>query len=77
VAKPDRRLAPLPAAGESFDTPAGVAEEIAYVGAERQDRYEHYEWNFRGREVVGTGLHRTDIPMRALTPAESGASPPC
>ena len=54
--------------GESFDTPAGVADEIAYVGAERQDRYEHYEWNFRAREVVGTGLHRTDIPMRALTP---------
>ena len=56
--------------GEGFDTPAGVADEIAYVGAERQDRYEHYEWNFRAREVVGTGLQRTDIPMRALTAAE-------
>jgi molybdate transport system ATP-binding protein len=56
--------------GESFDTPAGVADEIAYVGAERQDRYEHYEWNFRAREVVGTGLHRTDIPMQALTALE-------
>jgi molybdate transport system ATP-binding protein len=56
--------------GESFDSPAGVAEEIAYVGAERQDRYEHYDWNFRVSEVVGTGLHRTDIPMRALTSRE-------
>jgi molybdate transport system ATP-binding protein len=56
--------------GENFDTPAGVSEEIAYVGAERQDRYEHYEWNFRAREVVGTGIQRTDIPMRELTPAE-------
>ncbi len=56
--------------GESFDTPAGVADEIAYVGAERQDRYEHYDWNFRALEVVGTGLQRTDIPMRALTAAE-------
>src|SRR4249919_706261 len=56
--------------GEAFDMPAGVAEEIAYVGAERQDRYEHYDWNFRAREVVGTGMHRTDIPMQALTPAE-------
>src|SRR6187399_2839911 len=56
--------------GEYFDTPAGVNEEIAYVGAERQDRYEHYEWNFRAREVVGTGVQRTDIPMRALTAAE-------
>ena len=42
--------------GETFDTPAGVAEEIAYVGAERQDRYEHYDWNFRAREVVGTAM---------------------
>jgi len=53
--------------GDAFDQPAGVGEEIAYVGAERQDRYEHYEWNFRAREVVGTGVHRTDIPMGALT----------
>ncbi|HEY6123965.1 MAG TPA: ATP-binding cassette domain-containing protein, partial [Steroidobacteraceae bacterium] len=57
--------------GENFDTPAGVSEEIAYVGAERQDRYEHYEWNFRARDVVGTGIQRTDIPMRELTAAES------
>jgi molybdate transport system ATP-binding protein len=56
--------------GETFDMPAGVAEEIAYVGAERQDRYEHYDWNFRVHEVVGTGVQRTDIPMRELTPAE-------
>jgi molybdate transport system ATP-binding protein len=56
--------------GENFDMPAGVSEEIAYVGAERQDRYEHYEWNFRAREVVGTGIQRTDIPMRELTPVE-------
>ena len=56
--------------GETFDMPAGVAEEIAYVGAERQDRYEHYDWNFRAREVVGTGIQRTDIPMRELTAAE-------
>ena len=56
--------------GETFDMPAGVADEIAYVGAERQDRYEHYDWNFRAREVVGTGIQRTDIPMRELTAAE-------
>jgi molybdate transport system ATP-binding protein len=56
--------------GETFDTPAGVAEEIAYVGAERQDRYEHYDWNFRVHEVVGTGIARTDIPMRTLNAAE-------
>src|SRR5690348_7117386 len=66
----DRELRRYRLEGESFEQPAGVSEEIAYVGAERQDRYEHYEWNFRAREVVGTGVHRTDIPMRALTPAE-------
>ena len=68
--KPDCGLRRYRTGGESFDTPAGVAEEIAYVGAERQDRYEHYDWNFTAHEVVGTGLHRTDIPMQALTPAE-------
>ena len=57
--------------GENFDFPAGIQEEIAYVGAERQDRYEHYEWNFRAREVVATGVQRTDIPMRELTAAEN------
>ena len=57
--------------GEVFGTPAGIADEIAYVGAERQDRYEHYDWNFLAREVVGTGLHRTDIPMQPLSAAEN------
>ena len=55
---------------EIADAPAGVMEEIAYIGAERQDRYEHYDWNFSAREIVGTGLYRTDIPMTALTRAD-------
>src|SRR5580704_9044339 len=33
--------------GELLSEPYGVKEEIAYLGAERQDRYEHYEWNHR------------------------------
>jgi hypothetical protein len=75
VAKTDVTCAaPLSAEGESFDTPAGSRDEIAYVGAERQDRYEHYEWNFLAREVVGTGLQRTDIPMRPLRPLSNAAS---
>ena len=57
--------------GEVFDQPAGVGEEIAYLGAERQDRYEHYEWNFRAFEVVGTGVHHTDIPMGPLSQPEA------
>jgi molybdate transport system ATP-binding protein len=66
----DRALRRYRLRGEIADAPAGVMEEIAYIGAERQDRYEHYEWNFSAREIVGTGLNRTDIPMSALTPAD-------
>ena len=66
----DRALRRYRLRGEIADAPAGVMEEIAYIGAERQDRYEHYEWNFSAREIVGTGLYRTDIPMTALTPAD-------
>jgi molybdate transport system ATP-binding protein len=57
--------------GETSDQPAGILEEIAYVGAERQDRYEHYEWNFHAHEVVATGVTRTDIPVRALSASET------
>ena len=66
----DRELRRYRWRSESFDHPAGILEEIAYVGAERQDRYEHYEWNFPVREVIATGVTRTDIPVRALEPAE-------
>jgi len=54
-------------AGESFDDPYGIKEEIAYLGPERQDRYEHYEWNHRVERIVATGLHRTDIPLSPLS----------
>ncbi|HUN24995.1 MAG TPA: ATP-binding cassette domain-containing protein [Steroidobacteraceae bacterium] len=43
-----------------------VKEEIAYVGAERQDKYERYGWDFSVAAVVGTGIHRTDIPLDPL-----------
>jgi len=53
--------------GESLSEPYEVKDEIAYLGAERQDRYEHYEWNHRVLEIVGTGLNRTDIPLQPLS----------
>jgi molybdate transport system ATP-binding protein len=56
--------------GESFQDPYGIKQEIAYLGAERQDRYEHYAWNHRVEAVVGTGLHRTDIPLDVLAAPE-------
>ncbi len=54
--------------GEKRETPFEVQEEIAYVGSERQDRYERYGWNHSVEQIVGTGLYRTDIPLHALTP---------
>jgi len=52
------------------DTPYGLLEEIAYVGPERQDRYERYGWNFTALQVVGTGLTRSDIPQGPLSTAQ-------
>jgi molybdate transport system ATP-binding protein len=54
-------------AGETWPTPADVKDEIAYVGPERQDKYERYGWNHSVTQVVGTGLYRTDIPLNPLT----------
>ena len=47
-----------------------LKDEIAYVGPERQDRYERHDWNFTALEVVGTGLTRSDIPQGPLRPAQ-------
>jgi molybdate transport system ATP-binding protein len=52
---------------ESFADPYGVKAEIAYLGAERQDRYEHYAWNYRVESIIGTGLYRSEIPLDPLT----------
>ena len=54
-------------AGEVWPTPADVKDEIAYVGPERQDKYERYGWNHTVTQIVGTGLYRTDIPLDPLT----------
>ena len=56
--------------GELWATPREVQDEIAYIGAERQDKYERYAWDFSVRQIIGTGLHRTDIPLRALRGAD-------
>jgi len=52
------------------DQPVEARDEIAWLGPERQDRYERYGWNFPAIDVVGTGLHRTDIPLNALSAAD-------
>lgn len=53
--------------GERFDDPYGIKQHIAYVGPERQDRYERYGWNQRVLAIVGTGLHGTEIPLEPLS----------
>jgi molybdate transport system ATP-binding protein len=47
-----------------------VKDAIAYVGAERQDKYERYGWNLTVAEVIATGVHASDLPLVELTAAE-------
>ena len=56
--------------GAASDEPYAVRDEIAYLGAERQDRYQHYDWNFRVSTIVGTGLQRSDTPLDPFTAAQ-------
>jgi molybdate transport system ATP-binding protein len=56
--------------GELSTEPYEIKEEIAYLGAERQDRYQHYDWNHRVSTIVGTGIQRSDTPVRLLSAAE-------
>ena len=58
---------------ELRETPYEAQDEIAYVGPERQDRYERYGWNHTVAQVIGTGIHRTDIPLHALGAAQERA----
>jgi molybdate transport system ATP-binding protein len=44
---------------------------IAYVGAELQDKYARYGWNLRVRDLVATGLHRTDLKLLPVTPPQA------
>jgi len=60
--------------GEWQDQPLLVRERMAYLGPERQDRYSHYEWNFRALSVVCTGFQRGDIPMAPFTAAQRAAA---
>jgi molybdate transport system ATP-binding protein len=55
------------------DRPVDLIEakpRIAYIGAELQDKYARYGWNLRVRDLVATGLHRTDLLLRPATPPE-------
>lgn len=58
---------------EVRSSPYEAQDEIAYVGPERQDRYERYGWNHSVLQVIGTGIHRTDIPLHELSAANQRA----
>ena len=58
---------------EVWPSPYGVQEEIGYLGPERQDKYERYGWNHTVAQIVGTGVHRTDIPLDELSTLERRA----
>ncbi|MEZ5498731.1 MAG: ATP-binding cassette domain-containing protein [Steroidobacteraceae bacterium] len=45
-------------------------DQISYFGPERQDRYERYGWNHSVPRIVATGIERSDIPLRRLTPVD-------
>ncbi len=43
---------------------------IAYIGAELQDKYARYAWNLDVRDLLATGLHRTDLLLSPTTRQE-------
>src|SRR5205814_8149247 len=57
-------------------TPFGIKDEIAYLGAERQDKYPRYGWNMPVERIVGTGLYRPGLPLAPPTGADRRRSRP-
>ncbi len=55
---------------EWHEVPYEVRQHIAYVGPERQDKYQRYAWDLSAEAVVGSGIHGTDIPPEALSTAQ-------
>jgi len=56
--------------GESL-TLIEAKAHMAYVGGELQDKYARYGWNLAVIDLIATGLHGTDLLMRAVTPREA------
>jgi molybdate transport system ATP-binding protein len=48
----------------------GAKSRIAYLGGELQDKYARYGWDLEVRDLVATGLHRTDLLLRPVSAAE-------
>jgi molybdate transport system ATP-binding protein len=57
-------------AGQALDL-MDAKRRVAYIGAERQDKYARYDWNLCVRDVVSTGLHGTDLLLQPVTPPQA------
>jgi molybdate transport system ATP-binding protein len=67
ASRPTRRYRP---GNRWLDEPRQVKEAMAYIGPERQDRYQRHGWDFPAWQVVATGHFRTDIPLQRYGAAE-------
>lgn len=57
-------------AGQWQDTPLEARERIAYLGPERQDRYDRYGLDARVADTVATGLTGDDLLLGIPTPRQ-------
>jgi molybdate transport system ATP-binding protein len=44
---------------------------MAYIGGELQDKYARYGWDLRVRDLIATGVHRTDLLLAPISAVES------
>jgi molybdate transport system ATP-binding protein len=56
--------------GEIELQPIAASEHVAYLGPERQDRYERHESTLTVAEVVLTGFDDSELPLRPATRAQ-------
>src|SRR3974390_2937645 len=46
-------------------------QRVAYIGAEHQDKYTRYRWTLSVRDVIATGLHRSDLLLAPISRLEA------
>jgi len=71
---------PTPSGRESVSYRAGrrridrrrAKRALAYLGAERQDKYVRYAWDLCVSDLIATGIHGTDLLLRPVTATERG-----